>query len=217
MAATKKKRRKPVILVSSTVYGSEDLLDLIYALLTNFGYEVWMSHKGTLPTVSSKTAFENCLAAVDSCDLFLSLITKQYGTGRESTDVRSITHEELLKAIKLGKPRWALAHHDVVFARTLLDHLGYKTAADRKKLALKKGAIIDDLRVIDMYEDAIRNELSLKDRKGNWVQKFATPEDATLFASAQFFRIQELRAFIEEQFEDPLTIQARVDALRGGS
>ena len=40
-------RKKLTILVSSTVYGIEELLERVYTLLTGFGYEVWMSHAGT--------------------------------------------------------------------------------------------------------------------------------------------------------------------------
>lgn len=54
---------KLTILVSSTVYGIEELLDRVYVLLTAYGYDVWMSHKGTVPVRSDRTAFENCLAA----------------------------------------------------------------------------------------------------------------------------------------------------------
>jgi hypothetical protein len=80
---SKAKAKKLTVMVSSTVYGIEELLDRIYSLLTGYGYEVWMSHKGTLPVVSHRTAFENCLAAVEKCDLFLGLITPQYGSGRD--------------------------------------------------------------------------------------------------------------------------------------
>ncbi|MBU4262045.1 MAG: hypothetical protein KKC76_09260 [Proteobacteria bacterium] len=45
---------KQIILVSSTVYGIEELLERIYTLLTAFGYEVWMSHKGTMPVFSDQ-------------------------------------------------------------------------------------------------------------------------------------------------------------------
>ena len=69
---------KLTVLVSSTVYGIEELLDRIYTLLTRYGYEVWMSHKGTVPVRSDCTAFENCLAAVDKCDLVLGIITPYY-------------------------------------------------------------------------------------------------------------------------------------------
>lgn len=64
------KSRKLKIMISSTVYGVEELLKRIYTLLTTFGYEVWMSHKGTLPVFSNISALENCLQAVESCDLF---------------------------------------------------------------------------------------------------------------------------------------------------
>jgi len=71
--------KKLTVMVSSTVYGIEELLDRIYTLLTMFGYEVWISHKGTVPVFSNRSAFENCIAAVDNCDLYLGLITPHYG------------------------------------------------------------------------------------------------------------------------------------------
>lgn len=49
-----KGKKKLVIMVSSTVYGIEELLDRIYTLLTDYGYEVWMSHKGILPVRSDR-------------------------------------------------------------------------------------------------------------------------------------------------------------------
>lgn len=72
------KNKRLIIMVSSTVYGEEELLDRIYTLLTGFGYEVWMSHKGTIPVSSQQTAFESCLAAVEQCDLFLGIITARF-------------------------------------------------------------------------------------------------------------------------------------------
>ena len=63
MAKNKKKRL--TIMVSSAVYGNEDLLDQIHAMLTKFGYEVWVSHKGTIPVLPDRSAFESCLAAVE--------------------------------------------------------------------------------------------------------------------------------------------------------
>lgn len=199
-------------MVSSTVYGIEELLDRIYALLVSFGYEVWMSHKGTLPVTSERGAFDNCLIGVERCDLFLSLITPFYGSGIEAKGELSITHRELLRAIELNKPRWVLAHDHVVFARSLLTALGHAGSAERAALTLKKNKVMDDLRVIDMYEAAIRHEVNLPDRKGNWVQKFVRPDEALLFASAQFFRFQEAERFLQEQFASSATL---VDMLDG--
>lgn len=193
---------KLTVLVSSSVYGIEELLERIYVLLMTFGYEVWMSHKGTMPLFSNLSAFENCLAAVEKCDLFLGLITPHYGSGRETPDSLSITHRELLRAIELKKPRWLLAHDHVIFARSLLANLGYGDPTMRAKLKLKKNPILNDLRVIDMYEAAVVSEKPVPDRKGNWVQKFVSHEDAMLFATAQFHRYQEVEEFVRTNFSD---------------
>lgn len=204
-------------MISSTVYGIEELLDRMYAVLTAYGYDVWCSHMGTLPTSSTLTAFENCLKAVEDCDLFLGLITPMYGSGVPPGDV-SITHQELHAAIRLNKPRWLLAHDHVVFARTLLRQLGYKTSekrsglvADQKILeAFSRSRVIDDLRVIDMYEAAIRNDLDLAERQGNWVQKFSADEDALRYATAQFYRFQEVERLLEEHLSNPNRVMKRV-------
>ncbi|ABQ27093.1 DUF4062 domain-containing protein [Geotalea uraniireducens] len=193
--------KKLTIMVSSSVYGIEELLDRIYTLLTAFGFEVWMSHKGTVPVFSNRSAFDNCLAAVEKCDLFLGLITPYYGSGKDEDGI-SITHFELRRAIELKKPRWLLAHDHVVFARTLLNNLGHEGKEKRGRLKLKKNNVIDNLRVIDMYEEAILSEKLLRDRHGNWVQKFSTDDDAALFATAQFSRYQEVEAFVQENFND---------------
>ena len=52
-----KNSKKLVLMVSSTVYGIEELLDRIYTLLIP-QYEVWMSHKGTMPVFSKRSAFD---------------------------------------------------------------------------------------------------------------------------------------------------------------
>jgi len=199
-----KPKRKLTIMVSSTVYGIEELLDRVFTLLTAYDYEVWMSHKGTVPVRSDRTAFENCLAAVEKCDLFLGIITPHYGSGQnpQSADEPSISHQEIQKAIKLKKPRWLLAHDHVVFAWSLLKNLGHKGKAGRQNLkaAFKSTPILDDLRVLDLYEEAIINGIPLAEREGNWVQKFRSTEDGSLFVGSQFFRYQEVEQFIKENF-----------------
>ncbi|MBE4608807.1 DUF4062 domain-containing protein [Vibrio navarrensis] len=204
--------KKLTVMVSSTVYGVEELLDRIYTLLTTFGYEVWMSHKGTVPVSSNETAFESCLKAVEKCDLFLGIITPQYGSGVDATGL-SITHKEMKKAIELNKPRWFLAHDQVVFARRLLMDLGYKTQEQRSKLTLRKGAAsISNIKVIDLYEDATMEQLPLDDRQGNWVQKFDRDDDANLFVVAQFSRYQDVEQRLTEHFQNVSQVSASVGA-----
>lgn len=201
----KTEQKKPIIMVSSTVYGIEEMLDDIYEQLSSYGYEVWMSHKGTMPLRSNKTAFENCIWAVENCDLFLGIITTSYGSGLDSNnpDAISITHQEALEAIKSNKPRWFLAHEHVLFARTLLTNLGYQGKSERRKLTLRRNPIFSDLRIINLYEDATidqepPNAVALAERKGNWVQKYRTPEEVLLFIKAQFSNYHEIKQFIEK-------------------
>jgi hypothetical protein len=210
-----KPAKKPVVFVSTTIYGIEELLERVYSLLTVFGYEVWLSHKGTVPVFSNKSAFENCIAAVEKCDLFLGLITPYYGSGIDEQNGISISHRELRRALELKKPRWLLSHDHVVFARTFLEKLGYKTPEQRKNLTLQKSQIFGDLRVIDMYEEAVLSEIPLRERQGNWVQKYKTDEDALVFTSAQFSRFQEVEAFLQESLSNPSAIIALATA-KGG-
>lgn len=210
------KKQKPILMVSSAVYGFEELLDRIYATLSTLGYEVWMSHAGTMPVDPELTALESCRKAVEDCHLFLGLILPRYGSGKEKKGDESIVHEELRVAIHEKKPRWILAHDHVVFARTFLHKLGHGTVKKREELSLKRSDVFEDLRIIDMYELATRQDVEVyKDRKGNWVQKFGSTDEASLFAVSQFRRYQEAEAFVDETFGDPKAIQTTINKTKG--
>jgi len=189
---------KLTVMVSSSVRHKEPMLDQIYGVLDGFGYKVWMSHRGTVPIIPGNSAFESCLIAVERCDLFFGIITPHYGSGVVAGEL-AITHRELLKAIELEKPRFMLAHEQVIMARRLLMDLGYQDAAARAPLALRKGAVvIDDLRLIDMYEAATREDLPLAERKDNWVQSYKTPAEALLYTEEQFGRYDDNVGFVEQ-------------------
>lgn len=212
------------LMVSSTVYGIEELLEQVYALLTGFGYEVWASHMGTVTVYPTQTALESCMTAVRDCDLFLSIITPRYGSGVVDGGL-SITHQELLRAIQLDKPRWVLAHDHVVFARSLFRKLGCKSSKDRQAMLAKLGfdnpkklsdlrkreeLVMDDFRVMDTYDAAIRHDIQVyQDRKGNWVQKFSGADDAKLFATAQFSRYRQVEQFLREHFANKKLVKAK--------
>lgn len=193
---------KITVMVSSTVYGIEDVLDRVYDILTAFGYEVWMSHKGTLPVFSNRSAFENCLEGVRRCQIFLGIIGTRYGSGVDEDDPQSlsIVHQELRLAIKMKKPRWLLAHENIITARTLFEKIGHEGVEGRKTLTLQKSGVLEDLRLIDMYEEAILDRLPLPERKGNWVQKFHDDHAAAEYVIFQFHRYQEVEAYIREHF-----------------
>ena len=132
-------------------------------------------------------------------------ITTHYGSGRDPETGLSITHLEIRRAIELKKPRWLLAHENVPFAWSLLKNLRYRgQAIPRQDLQVKKTALMDDLRVLDLYEEAIVNALPLPERQGNWVQRFRSTQDGLTFVTAQFSRYQEVEQFLRENFEERL-------------
>ena len=200
---SKAKVKNLTVMISSTVYGSEDVLDRIYDMLASIGYEVWMSHKGTLPVRSDRSAFQNCLDGVRNAHIFLGIIGTRYGTGVDKDDPASlsIAHQELRLAIELKKPRCLLAHENILTARTLFSKLGHEGIEGRNTLTLKRSDVLEDLRLIDMYEEATFDRLPLAERIGNWAQKFHSGNDAGHYVLSQFFRYQEILAFVEEHFK----------------
>jgi hypothetical protein len=214
--------RRVRILVSSVVLGYEDFLESIYSLLEDFGYEVLMSHKGTIRIDPDISAMSSCLEEVEKCDVFLGIVLPRYGSGVEEVGEYSITHLEAIKAIKLNKPRWFLVHEHVAIARQLLKPYraveeiepGKFKAVEPWKLKpgidFKGTAILSDLRVLDLYELAMRHDIpKVKDRKGNWVQVFGPEEDARLFATAQFRRYKEVEKKYLPRIANPKSTSAK--------
>ena len=212
---SKKEKQRLNILVSSVVYGYEDLLESIYSLLDTFKYDVLMSHKGTVPIDPELSAMNSCLQATDECDLFLGIILPRYGSGKEASDGRSITHCEALRAIEINKPRWFLVHEHVAIARQLLSP--YRDETKKPEFKLKPGIkfqptpILSDLRVIEVYEAAMRHDVpEVAHRQGNWVQPYGPDDDARLFATAQFRRYRELAEKYLPKLENTEAIRALI-------
>lgn len=197
----KKQSRRPAkltMMVSSSVYGIEDLLDQLYALLQSLGYTVWMSHKGTVPVNPRKSNFSNCLEAVDKCDVFLGIITGRYGSGVPKGEL-GITHQEVLRAVSKGKLRWFLVHHDVTVARQLLKQYRFtKDKKPRKNFRFEETQILSDIRVLDMYETAIQQSIPLAQRRGNWVHDYTKNNEALQFVESQFKDPRRIREILKE-------------------
>jgi hypothetical protein len=147
--------------------------------------------------------------------LFLGILTTRYGSGKDNeSGGTSITHQEITRSLELAKPRGFLAHHDLIFARGLLGDLGYETPGQRAALKLTGKKLVDDLRVIDVYDEVIQAEKKLLDRRGNWAQPFATRQDANIFVVSQFLRYADAIQFIKDQ---PLpALAARQQPKKGG-
>jgi hypothetical protein len=174
-----------------------------------------MSHKGTLPVNPEISAMDSCLESVRECHVFLGLILPSYGHGKEEADGLSITHREAIEAIKLNKPRWFLVHEHVAIARELLKPYRDKSRKDGFHLmpgiTFGETPILSDPRVIDLYELAMRHDISeVKHRKGNWVQPYGPEDDARLFVNAQFRRYRELADKYLPKLKDTAAIRSKV-------
>ena len=183
----------PIIMVSSSVTQIEDILDQIFGMLRGYGYTVWMSCKNTLPHDSSKSNLDNCLDAVQNCDLFFGLITPYYGRDRIVVDY-SYTHLEQRKAIEINKKRWFLAHDRVIFAQKILEQYRFfKNGKPRKNFRFKKTEAMDDVRVINMYEEAARLDLPPDQRTGNWVDEYINGQGIRDYVNEIFADINSIR------------------------
>jgi hypothetical protein len=165
------KKRKLKIMVSSTVYGSQDILEQIAAVLRQqFGYEVIMSKEGSVYV--SVQFIDNpegaCLQAVNECDLFLGIIFPRYGSG--------ITHKEFKEAVRIQKPRWFVAHEKIEYLRKLFEPYMLNEEKQRTDFEIQKNTVLDSIKVVDMYNDV----------RHNWVQSFSNPGELLFFIEQQF-------------------------------
>jgi hypothetical protein len=181
----KESTNKIKIMVASTVYNFEDQLNDIVSELTTMGFEVLNSHVGSIKVNPKLSNLENCLNAVDECDLFLGIIRPFYGSG--NIGEKNITFEEIKRAVELKKPYWFLAHHDVVFARQLFRNI--KTKDKTKELfdviEIKKNQVFDH-RCLEVYDYVIKNTIPIESRNGNWVQEFSRSDEMMNYIVTQF-------------------------------
>ncbi|AFU69663.1 hypothetical protein P700755_002967 [Psychroflexus torquis ATCC 700755] len=166
------KKQKIKLMVASTVYQNRDLLLQICGILNTYGYHVINSEFGTLHPPLGMNNTDACLAAVEECDVFFGIINPMYSTG--------ITHQEFLRAIAINKPRRYIAHSFVTFSRKLLAQYMYADAANtqRNDFEIQTTSVMDSVRVIDMYNDAVQIDLPYEERKHHWVQEFFRPDEA---------------------------------------
>lgn len=185
------------IMVASTIYGFEDQLEQICATLKVYGYDVLNSHLKTIPVYPDKSNTENCLLAVQNCDAFFGIVRPQYGSGVIG-DI-SITHQEMRKAIELRKPRWFVAHRDIKIARELLkQYMFTKNKLARKGFKYKRTNVMDDIRVVQLYNDTILDEVPPSERVGHWVDEYLRVGDILKCIETQFGDTGRVRKIVEQ-------------------
>jgi hypothetical protein len=91
-----------------------------------------------------------------------------------------------------------MAHRDVTFSRQLLKPYMFNRDGERTKFKLKKNPVLDDLRVIDLYNDAIQNDVPVANRRGHWVQEFYRLPEVLLYLEKQFKDVDRIRRICRE-------------------
>lgn len=183
------------IMLSSTVYNYEHVVEAIFHQLKGYGYDVMCSHMGTVYAGPGKSNLENCIQAVEDCDFFFGIVFPNYGSS-------GYTHKEFLRAIELNKPRGFLAHAFVPFTRTLLKKLMFDQAKNRLDFELpSKTTVMDSVRVVDMYNDAIGDD----------------NEDGTRLWAHQFYKYElDGSPFVHTLFSDYDRFGNDLKALKNG-
>lgn len=180
------KKKKINIMVASTVYQNRDLLLQICGILNTYGYHVINSEYGTLHPPLGMNNTDACIAAVAECDIFFGIINPMYSTG--------ITHLEFQRAISIDRPRRFIAHGFVTFSRKLLAQYMYSDAAktQRNNFEIQSTSVMDSVKVIDMYNDAVQINLAYEERKYHWVQEFFRPDEALRHVETLFRDIKRV-------------------------
>lgn len=108
-------------MISSSVNGFEDQLLQIESVFTSLGYMVVMSMSGTMKVNPHLHNFDNCMKAVEGCDVFFGIIRPDCGTGR--LDEECVTFQEFKYARELNKPCWYVIDNKIKTYKTLLKSL----------------------------------------------------------------------------------------------
>jgi hypothetical protein len=175
------------VMVATSVYGYEDQINQICGLFQQMGYHPINSHYRTMPTDPSMSNLDNCLKVAGNCDAFFGILRPYYGTGVIGDT--SIIHEEMKLAINLKKPRWFIAHRDIRVARVLLKQYMFNVdGSPNDDFQYQSTRLLDDIRVIDMYNDTIQNDIPPEERVGHWTE--------------EYFDLDDIKKVIQTQFSD---------------
>lgn len=190
------------VFVASTVYNFEYVLRQVYELLDSYGYDVCMSHMGTILLDSSKSNLDNCINAVNECDVFIGFIRPDYGSGVLEKGGKSITHFEFETAYQREIPRFVLADYRVVFTRSLFRDSFVVEDSKAKRIDFDQISFennkVMDTRCIRIYDQAIKDKgKPASKRTGNWVQEYISYEDIKMHLESQFKYVDRIQKLID--------------------
>jgi len=103
----------PRIFISSTYYDLKHVREIIREFVEDLGYEPVLSEFSDIFYRPGDTVQNSCLNEIPSCDIFVLIVGKRYGSSFPG-DTLSITHREYLEAQNQNVPIYAFIDLDVL-------------------------------------------------------------------------------------------------------
>ena len=91
-------RKKPRILISSTIYDFRDLRSSLKYWLEEYGFDVKLSEFNDFEKGFDKNSYDACLKAIHNCDYFILLLGSRTGGYYNIREKISITRKEYQEA-----------------------------------------------------------------------------------------------------------------------
>lgn len=145
-------KQQYVVMISSSVNDFEDQLLQIESVFNSLGYLVVMSMSGTMKVNPRLHNFDNCMKAVEGCDVFFGIIRPDCGTGR--SDDECVTFQEFKYARELNKPCWYVIDSKIKIYKNLLKSLTLREYPDTKDDSLNAA-------ITSYYDRQIRGRKNL--------------------------------------------------------
>ena len=133
----------PRIFVSSTYYDLKHVREIIREFIKDLGYEPVLSEFSDIFYQPGDTVQNSCLREISSCDIFVLIVGKRYGSFFPG-DTLSITHREYIEAQHQSIPIYSFIDLDV-----LHDYEFYKKNPNSDKCNYR---IVKDIDLHDLYQ-----------------------------------------------------------------
>ena len=191
----------PRIFVSSTYYDLKHVRGIIREFIEDLGYEAVLSEFSDIFYRPGDTVQNSCLREISSCDIFVVIVGKRYGSCFPG-DSLSITHREYIEAQNQSIPIYSFVDLDV-----LHDYEFHKKNTDSDRYNYR---VVEDKGIFRLIEDiqkastdnALISFTSIADilqhLKKQWASLFKSYlQGEQLKASAQKPKVE-----IDENFEE---------------
>jgi len=164
----------PRIFVSSTYYDLKHVREIIREFIEDLGYEPVLSEFSDIFYKPGDTVQNSCLREISSCDIFVLIVGKRYGSYFPG-DSLSITHREYIEAQNQSIPIYSFVDldvlHDYEFHKknTSSTNCSYRVVEDRNIFGLiediqeasKDNALISFTSIADILQHLKKQWASL--------------------------------------------------------